>query len=216
MDPARRALAHPALAVAALALVAGCSATNPYTTTEDYQPADTESLVVGPVRVASLGVFTEAEGEPGALVLRVVNTSTESQTLSLTAGAPSPVDETLTVPAGTTLAVGPDEDTSVTIAAVGQRPGEVIPMTLTAADGTTKDVTVPVLNGDFPMYATLVPTPSPTGTPTAAPTPDGPSPSSGGRATPTGAVPSATDEVTSSAPATASPRTLSPSGGPTG
>ena len=217
MEDARRALAPAALAVAALALVAGCSATNPYTTTEGYQPGDTAAFSLGTVHVASLGVFTEGGGEPGALVVRIANSGAEDQTVTLTAEGPTAVDETFTVPASSTLAVGPDEDTAVTIPAVDQRPGELIPMTVSASDGSTLDVTAPVLGGTFPMYATLVPTPAPTATPSSpAPTGDGPSPSSAGGLTPTGAVPQATDEVTSSPTATSSPRTLSPSDDPTG
>ena len=220
MEEARRALALPALAVAALVLVAGCSATNPYTTTEGYQPADTEALTVGPVHVASLGVFTEAEGAPGSLVARIVNTTTEPQSLTMTAAGGSTLDETFTVAGSTTLAVGPDEDTVVIIPSVSERPGELIPMTLTASDGTTEEVTVPVLSNNFPMYATLVPTPVPV-VPVvpvvpADPDEDDPSPSSAGGVTPTGAVPQATEEVTSSPTATSSPRTLSPSDDPTG
>ena len=215
MEPSRRALAPAALSVAALALVAGCSATNPYTTTEGYQPSDTAAFSLGTVHVAGLGVFTEGAGEPGALVVRIANSSSESQTVTLTAEGPTAVDETFTVPASSTLAVGPDEDTTVTIPAVDQRPGELIPMTASSSGGSTLDVTAPVLGGTFPMYATLVPTPSPTAAP-PTPADDGPSPSSAGGTTPTGAVPQATDEVTSSPTATSSPRTLSPSDDPTG
>jgi len=214
VEAARRALAPSALAVASLALVAGCSATNPYTTLEGYQPADTEVVNLGPVQVASLAVFTEAEGEPGALVARIVNSSPDEMSVTITAEAPSSLDETFTVAGQTTLAVGPDEETTVTIPSVSERPGKTIPMTVTNGD-TTEEVTVPVLTDNFPEYATLVPTPTPP--PTATPsTTAGASPSSAGGVTPTGPGPVVTDEVEESPSATSTPRTLSPSGSATG
>ena len=213
MEPARRALAPTALTVAALALVAGCSTTNPYTTTEGYVPGDGMDVILGPVHVASLMVVTDAEGEPGSLVVRLVNTGTEDASVSMTATGNSALDETFTVPARTTLAVGPEAETSVVIPAVNEAPGKLIPITVSVAGGESAEVPTPVLTDNFDIYATLVPTPSPTAT---APSQAGPSPSSAAGVEPTGEGPQATDEVEESPAATSTPRTLSPSGTPTG
>ena len=213
VEAARRALAPSALAVASLALVAGCSATNPYTTLEGYQPGDTEVVNLGPVQVASLAVFTEAEGEPGALVARIVNSAPDEQSVTITSEAPSSVDETFTVQGETTLAVGPDEDTSTTIASVAERPGETITMTVTTGDRSS-EVTVPVLTGNFQEYATLVPTATPT--PTAPSATPSDSPSSAGGVTPSEPGPVVTGDGAQSPTTGSTPRTLSPSGSATG
>lgn len=212
------------LAAAALALVSGCSATNPQTTKLQYDPVDAAQADLGAVTIDSLMVVAADEDGPGALVARVVNRSTDAQSVTLTDDGPSGIDETFQVPAHSTLAVGPDQTRKVVVDPVGAPPGANLQMTAAISGRSPQRINVPVIGDALPEYQTLVPTPSassavPSTAPAASSTvTGGPSPTGGPASSApvvTGA-PTASPTGGGSASPSATPRTLSPSGNPTG
>jgi hypothetical protein len=218
VDRARRALAPGVLAVVALALASGCTATNEQTTTLGYVPSDGQDVTLGQVRAASLMVVSAGGNAPGALVGRLINSSDAASTVTMTGEGGASLHESFQVPPRSTLAIGPDEKTSVTLDPVGAQPGGLINVSLSSTGGHARRTTVPVLTDTLPEYATLVPTPS-ASAPTAGPTPTGSS--TRGTGTPSQPpVVTASPTDSPSGGASLSPsgrvRTLSPSGSPTG
>lgn len=173
MNRACRAAARTSLCVAALALVVGCTVTNPQTTQLKYTPADGASAQVGPVQVASIMVVASEEDGPGALVARLVNSTRERQSVTLTSEAPASLDETFRVPPRSTLAVGPEDPRSVELERVGVLPGELLPMVLTTSDGESREIDVPVLGGSIAELAPLVPSPTSSSRPESEPVNEG-------------------------------------------
>lgn len=183
--PRRRPLAA---AVAALVLatgpvlLAGCTFTNPQTTTVSYVPGDGQDLSVGDVVISSLMVVTADEGQPGRLVARVVNAATEPRQVTITGEG---LDEVVTAPPQDTLAIGDPDDPEaldILIDAVSAAPGRLVPITLTVdrPEGPeTAEIGVPVLDGTLEQYAPYLPTP----TPVETTSPSGPTPGGGGNQT---------------------------------
>ena len=114
-------------------------------------PGDGLNFRLGPsVSVASLLVVTKAEGDPGVLVARVVNSGDQAAQVGITG---SGVDEQVSVPAGQTLSIGGVHTGSqeVVIDSVDQAPGYLVPMTF-SVDGAEKKVDAPVLDGALEQY----------------------------------------------------------------
>ncbi len=167
---AQRALRGAAVLAASLAL-GGCTFVNPQTTQEPYVVSDGQGVSLGEVRVASLLVVAEEEGQPGRLVARIVNGTPDEQRVTITGEG---LDETVTAPPQETVAIGEpgDEDAvDIIIDAVSRRPGQLVELTLVREGGETLEVGVPVLDGSLEQYAPYLPTAEPTGG--AAPTPGG-------------------------------------------
>ena len=145
-----------ALALAASALtLAGCSATNPVTTSKPYAASDGVDESLGALSFGNLLVLSAATGDPGTVLGSVTNAA--ARETSVTIGVAGDTT-TLAVPAGATVLLGP-EHTVVPLGAVDAPPGALVVLDLASdADGSTS-LQVPVLDGTFPQYATLVPTP---------------------------------------------------------
>lgn len=225
MDRARCALAPGLLAVAALTLVTGCTATNPQTTQAFGNVIDAAQVDLGKVTADSLMVVAAGGDQPGTLVARLVNRTSDQQSVTITDSGPSGLDETFQVPPDAMLAVGPDQERSVTVDPVGAEPGANLTMTVAVEGGRTRRVTVPVIGDTLPEYATLVPTASTTPTEAPSTAPASTSTISSGTGRTSGAASSnpvvtaaPTDSPTGGASVseTPTPRRLSPSGTPTG
>lgn len=150
--PARRLLGvAPALG---LALVLGaCSATNPMTTMANYDASDGVSVEVGDLDVRNVLVLAAEEGGPGTLVAAATNRGADQLTARLTVeGATA----TVRLDARETVVLGPEQDRSLEIDAVGVRPGGFVDVEIQADAGTTT-LRAPVLDGSLPEYADLVP-----------------------------------------------------------
>lgn len=150
----RVAVVGAALAVAAG--LAGCSATNPMTTQNNYDASDGVSVELGDVTVRNLLVLTSAEGAPGTVLGAVSNGGGDSTRVSFTvageqAGRPVPVD------ANGTVVLGPESDATVDLDAVPAAPGGLLELEISSDLGGTSTVQVPVLDGTLPEYADLVP-----------------------------------------------------------
>ena len=157
-SPAPRALLAPllapllaGLAVAAALVLAGCTYTTPMDTQRSMVPGDGLNFRLSPsVTVASLLVVTEAEGDPGVLVARVVNSGAEAAQVDISG---SGVAEQVSVPAGETLSIGGVAKGSekVVIDSVDEAPGYLVPMTF-SVDGAEREVRAPVLDGALEQY----------------------------------------------------------------
>ena len=145
-----------ALALAASALVlAGCSATNPVTTTKAYAASDGLDQTLGSLTFGNLLVLTAAEGDPGTVLGSVTNAATSEATVTIGIAGD---ETTLPVPAGATVLLGP-ETTAVPLSSVPAAPGALVELVLASTADGSVTLQVPVLDGTFPQYATLVPSP---------------------------------------------------------
>jgi hypothetical protein len=156
-SPFRHRLAAAGAVVLVGAALTGCSATNQITTAEPYSPSDGVRAELGDVTAENLLLLTSAEGAPAALQGALTNRGTAAVTVSITSGAVA-VGTVRLDPAETVL-LGGETGKAITFAA-SNPPGGVDPLTLATGPGGTLTVSVPVLDGTLPEYATLVPTPT--------------------------------------------------------
>jgi hypothetical protein len=165
----RRLLALTGGAAVLGVVLAGCSATNPMTTEDQYSASDGVRFVLGDVRGTNLLVLSQAKGDVGRLEGALVNDGDEDQTVTLTFGDADPTTLELG-PKETLLLDGSEEDghANVEITAVEVSPGEVAPLTVKTAGGGSITLDVPVLDGTLPEYASAVPTQEPSPSPSAS------------------------------------------------
>jgi len=150
-----------ALALAAL-LLAGCSALSPITTAYPYNPSDGVRVELGStLKAENLLVISAAKDKPGALVGGLTNLGTADARVTLAPQGASKA--TVRVPAGGTVLLGSDLDPPIELDTVSVPPGALLPVTISTPDGGSEQVSVPVLDGTLPQYATLVPSPDATG-----------------------------------------------------
>ena len=147
------------VAVAGLTL-AGCSATNPITTQDEYSSSDGVRFTLGDVRGSNLHVLVAAQGDPGTLQGGLINESNEDRSVTLAID-----DEETTVELGpketVLLGVSDAEEegfAEVTFPAIETPPGGLVTVTISTPEDGSIDVQVPVLDGTLPEYASQVPT----------------------------------------------------------
>ena len=146
-------------AVAGLTL-AGCSATNPITTQDQYSASDGVTFSLGNVRGSNLHVLVAAQGDPGTLQGALINDGREDRSVTVAIG-----DEETTVELGPKETVllgvsdaGEEGYAEVTFPAVDAPPGGLVAVTISTPEDGSIDVEVPVLDGTLPEYASQVPT----------------------------------------------------------
>jgi hypothetical protein len=172
-----RAAASMLVAAGLISGLAACDAVTPQWTTHSYAPSDGVNGEAGPVHVRNAFLVSDG-GVRASLVVVLVNTaSTPSPVEVQYTSQGSPKTESLTVPAGGLVSVGPGRQTTVTLTGVSAKPGALLPVYMSSG-GKGTQLTVPVLNNTLPGYATLTPpAPSPTtttgtgATESASPTP---------------------------------------------
>lgn len=142
--------------VASLALlVAGCSATNPITTSENYAASDGVRVELGEAVLTNLLVLTAAEGSEGTVLGAVSNNGQDDLELTLTLEG-SADEARIDLPAGATVLLGPDEE-EVVLDSVPAPPGALVAVSVVSDRSGAVTVRVPVLDGTLPEYADLVP-----------------------------------------------------------
>lgn len=160
---AQRRLALAGLSVAlplTIAALAGCSATNPIQTMDDYSASDGVRVAVGEVRGTNLMILSGAQDEAGVLHGALVNDGDEDVVVTLTFGEEGTDSATVPVPARSTVTLdGTSSETSaaVEVAAVSSPPGGIEDLTLSSDVAGTVKVGVPVLDGTLSQYAEDVP-----------------------------------------------------------
>ena len=144
-----------AAAAATLAL-AGCSATNPITTSEAYNVVDgVQADLASDIKAHNLLVVTSEEGAPGVMSGALANQGRE--TVEVTR-APEGGDEvTIEVPARGAVLLGAEGGEQVELDSVEAAPGTLLPVTLSTAEGGSTEVGIPVFDGTLPEYAELLP-----------------------------------------------------------
>ncbi len=156
----------PLLSLAALSL-AGCSSMSPITSLHPYSPSDGVRVSIGSdLTGENLLVVTTAKGEPGALIGALTNKGADDESVTLAADGAS--DAMVEVPAGTTVLFGSKADAPLELDKVSVAPGAVLPVTISTPSAGIEHLSLPVLDGTLPQYASLVPTPTPTLSPTPA------------------------------------------------
>jgi hypothetical protein len=146
-----------AVALLPVAAVSGCTFVNPQITTKDYQPADGLDVELDDgMIVTQLLVVTRDQGDPGSVIARIINETSDRQQVTFTADG---LDQTVTVPAGETLALGGVTDGSevMIIDSMPEAPGLVIDMSVGLQGGTTQQLQVPVLDGTLEEYRPYLP-----------------------------------------------------------
>ena len=157
-----RPLALVALVAVAVGATAGCSMFSPQTTTLQYTPSDgVQADLEGGVRVRNALFVTGGADEPATLVGTVVNTGDEDVTVTFIGEA---VEGEVDVPARESVQIGPEGDEQIEVSAMGAHPGELVTVQVSVGESGA-ELRVPVVSGDLPEYADLVPTPTATATP---------------------------------------------------
>lgn len=155
-SPRRRPLAAvvATFLVGALALV-GCS----FGPEDVDHAASNDGLRVelGDLLMSNIMVLSAAEGQPGTVLGAVDNNGERAVDVSI--GLPDTQATSFAVGPGETVLLGP-KDHSVPIASVPERPGATVELVIATGRYGSKSVPAPVLDGTFPRYADLVPSPT--------------------------------------------------------
>jgi len=141
----------------ALASAAALSACAPTQTNKPYQPSDGIDVVVGDVKGINLMVLSSAKGDPGRLLGSFYNNGTEKATVTVEPEGTS--SATVSVDPSSVTQLGEGKTDDVVFDSTSAAPGATLPVTVTVGDDT-ETVSVPVLDGTLPEYATLLPTAS--------------------------------------------------------
>lgn len=153
--PARRRVAVVPFALALVAGLTACSATNPITTTTNYAASDGVRVDLDDVHLGNLMVLSAAEGAPGVVVGQVSNEGV--QDVRVTFGVEGARTEAVAVDAGGTALLTTDGGTEVRLDSVPVAPGAYVALQIAVDAGGTTTADVPVLDGTLPEYADLVP-----------------------------------------------------------
>jgi hypothetical protein len=152
-----RPLALAALVLAVTGVTAGCSEFSEQTTTLQYTPSDgVQADLDGGVQVRNAFFVAEGADAPGTLVTTVVNLGDEDVTVMVTGDG---INAEIDVPAREAVQVGPEGDEQIEVSSMNAVPGELVPLTVSTG-AAAAELGVPVLSGDLPEYADLVPTSS--------------------------------------------------------
>lgn len=142
---------------AALLSATGCGYVTQQATTIEYAAADGVNGQVGPLEVKNMLIVATAADEPGRITGAVYNNS--NQEVELTMTGPDGGEASLTVPANGEYFIDNDAPEEI-IEPAGAAPGALSLVTFETS-GASEDLTLPVLDGTFPRYATMVPTEGP-------------------------------------------------------
>lgn len=151
-----------ALALAVAFGTAGCGFVAPQATTKQYDASDGVSGNVGSIHVRNAIVVTDAKGGTvGNLVVTLVNTDTKSHRVAISAGDGGSGAAYVTVKPGQVKQLGEDPEnggaSNVLIPEFTTKPGGLFPVYFQYGDQTGVNLKVPVLDGQLPEYASMVP-----------------------------------------------------------
>lgn len=150
----RRAIAGALIAAGALLTLTSCDLFAPQETKQIREAATGVNGSIGEIFIGNAVVLTHGNGGgPGSLVVTFVNTSNTPQTITVHAnGAAAPV----TLKAAATEQIGGHRGRQIILRSVDAKPGALTIVTFESG-GYTTALSVPVLNGELPQYAGLVP-----------------------------------------------------------
>lgn len=149
-----RRLATIALAAAVILGTSGCSLIAPHATTIEYAAADGINVDAGELAVRNALVVASEDGEQGNFVAAVVNATDTEQSLTIAVDGGS--NETIQIPAKTTVSFGTDED-PIALSRLGALPGSTVVIAFDGGGTEIPTADVPVLDGTLPYLSDLVP-----------------------------------------------------------
>lgn len=155
-----RHLASIAVATALVLGTTGCSMISPQATTIQYSAAEGVNVYdAGPLDVRNAFIVATEDGAIGNFVAAIVNDTDESHTLRIELGeGSSSIPFTVRVPARTTVSLGADGEDPLLVEGLDTPPGADIPGYFQSGDEDGALISVPVLDGELPYLAPLVPT----------------------------------------------------------
>lgn len=112
---------------------------------------------LGDLLMSGVMVLSAAEGQPGTVLGAVDNNGDHAVDVSI--GLPDAPAPSFAVAPGETVLLGP-EDHPVAVASVPARPGATVELVIATGRYGSTTVPAPVLDGTFPRYADLVPSPT--------------------------------------------------------
>lgn len=154
---ARRAAVAP-LALALVAGLSACSATNPITTADDYAASDGVRAELDDLRLGNLLVVAESQGGAGTLIGSISNDGSQDVRVSIGAAGQEAAAE-IAVDARATVLLTPDGGEGVELTDLPVAPGQYLDLEVAVDGGGSTTIAVPVLDGTLPEYADLVPQP---------------------------------------------------------
>lgn len=168
-----RTTATVVLAGAVMVLAAGCNFISPQTTTEKYDASDGFSTNVGSLDVRNAIVFTDDSGETASLSLTLINNSSSDKDVRFQyKGLDGQQTAEVEVPANSEVRRGTQGgDQQLILTDIDKKPGSLLKVFIQFGSQTGKNLDVPVLNGAFKEYSTLVPSPTTSGEATDGATP---------------------------------------------
>jgi hypothetical protein len=157
-----RAAASVLVAAGLISGLAACDAVTPQWTTHSYAPSDGVNGQAGSVDIRNAFVVTGGGARASLVVAFVNNATTPSAVQIQYTSQGTPKTESVTVPAGGLVSVGPGRQATVTLSGVQAKPGALLPVYFRSG-GKGAQLSVPVLDNTLPGYATLTPpAPAPT------------------------------------------------------
>lgn len=154
------------IAVGALVVLGttGCSMISPQATTIQYSAAEGVNVYDdGPLDVRNAFIVANEDGSAGNFVAAIVNDTDDSHTLRIELGeGGSTIPFTVRVPARTTISLGADGEDPILVEGLDTPAGADIPGYFQSGDADGTLISVPVLDGELPYLAPLVPSGSET------------------------------------------------------
>ena len=154
-----RRLLTATLSVAVGAMVAfgltACDFFVPQTTETTVETSDGVSGTTGKVFVGNAVLIT-TDGKVSNLVVTLSNQDHVDHTVSIRQADPAGVLRSVTVPAGGNVQLGTPGN-EIVLLVTAAMPGSLHPLTFKAADASTLNLAVPVLDGGLPQYKDLTP-----------------------------------------------------------
>lgn len=156
----RRLIASISVGAALVLGTTGCSMISPQATTIQYSAAEGVNIYDGgPLDVRNAYIVATEDGSTGNFVAAIVNDTDDSHTLRIELGeGGSTIPFTVRVPARTTLSLGADGEDPILVEGLDTLPGADIPGYFQSGDEDGSLISVPVLDGELPYLAPLVPT----------------------------------------------------------
>lgn len=147
-----RASAVALVAVAATAVISGCSATSPFQTTETMSLGDGVPVDVGDLEVRNLALVSGEDGGQAVLTGTVGNTGTEDATFQAVVGEGETLEAK--VPAGGVVVLSGEGD-QLSVPALDASPGDMVEIAVGTGASDQTPVSVPVLDaqGYYEDYA---------------------------------------------------------------
>jgi hypothetical protein len=161
----RRLIASIAVGAALALGTTGCSMISPQATTIQYSAAEGVNVHNdGPLDVRNAFIVANEDGSTGNFVAAIVNQTDESHTLRIELGEGSgAIPLTVRVPAKTTISLGAEGEDPILVENLDTLPGADIPGYFQSGDAEGSLIPVPVLDGELPYLAPLVPSPAASG-----------------------------------------------------